>query len=260
MRDPAPVLNTDKMFAYELATPPDPIRRPYSAPPKQPHKIRDAQEERFRFEPEGPQWYQAAQGWRKALQPTPHTPEPKRLVLRTDKVLPYMLQTSSCKSVVSPTQRSCYRQVLGESVGELYSEVVEILGVATEQLRQGLYEDAVKSLDRAMQFKPDTPEGWVLVTKILCRRGKSYESMREYDSALTDARRCLEINPDCVSGYILAGTATQHMGKLKQAVKWFKQGLVVSPGHKHLKAKLERAQYLARVKRYGFFENVIGTF
>eukprot|EP00658_Telonema_sp_P-2_P029209 TRINITY_DN2224_c0_g1_i4.p1 TRINITY_DN2224_c0_g1~~TRINITY_DN2224_c0_g1_i4.p1 ORF type:complete len:177 (-),score=10.66 TRINITY_DN2224_c0_g1_i4:137-667(-) len=133
--------------------------------------------------------------------------------------------------------------------------------VVTEPtVSRGLYEDAVKSLDRAMQFKPDTPEGWVLVTKILCRRGKSYESMREYDSALTDARRCLEINPDCVSGYILAGTATQHMGKLKQAVKWFKQGLVVSPGHKHLKAKLERAQYLARVKRYGFFENVIGTF
>ena len=69
------------------------------------------------------------------------------------------------------------------------------LFLAGQYMSEGLYPEAVETLDDAVAFKPDFAEGYAL-------RGEALAAMGQYDRALEDLARAIELDSEIVEAYV----------------------------------------------------------
>jgi tetratricopeptide (TPR) repeat protein len=112
------------------------------------------------------------------------------------------------------------------------------LGIALEQ--QGLYQEALKAYDRAVQLRPDDAE-------LLASRGTILHRLRRFDEAVADNQRAHARNP--ASPYICnnVGAALQLLCRDEEALPWFDRAIARKPDL--IMALINKASSLAQLRR-----------
>ena len=96
------------------------------------------------------------------------------------------------------------------------------LGVALKDL--GRLQEAVASLSKAVQLKPDFAEAHSSLGTALHRQGLLDEAIASYDKAL-------QIKPDLAEAYNNRGAALKDRGRLDEAIASFGNALRVKPDY-----------------------------
>ena len=100
------------------------------------------------------------------------------------------------------------------------SMVLCVLGGVLQAL--GRPEQAVKSLEKAIQLKPDYAEAHYNHGITLQKLGQLEEAMKSFDKAI-------RLEPDFADAYSNRGTALQHLGQLKAAMKSYDKAIQLKP-------------------------------
>jgi tetratricopeptide (TPR) repeat protein len=93
-------------------------------------------------------------------------------------------------------------------------------GVALDNL--GKYEKAIASWDRALEIKPDKHEAWY-------NRGNALDNLGRYEEAIASWDRALEIKPDKHEASYNRGNALGNLGRYEQAIASYDQALEIKP-------------------------------
>ena len=85
------------------------------------------------------------------------------------------------------------------------------------------YDDAVKSLTRALRLRPRMP--WALVL-----RGNAYYDLDRYDESIADHTRALEMNPNDAVALMNRGNARTLNGAYDEAIADYNRAIDLNPG------------------------------
>ncbi|HKD77965.1 MAG TPA: tetratricopeptide repeat protein, partial [Ktedonobacterales bacterium] len=115
-----------------------------------------------------------------------------------------------------------------------------LFGLATALEQQGLYQEALKAYDRAVQLRPDDAELWA-------SRGAILHRQRRFEEAVADNLRAHALNP--ASPYICnnTGAALQLLRRDENALPWFDKALALKPDF--IMALINKASSLAQLRR-----------
>lgn len=86
------------------------------------------------------------------------------------------------------------------------------------------HNDSIFWYSRAIDLSGDKPS-W----KIYANRGKAYILVKEYASAMEDARKCMELRPDAPQGYLTLGDVLKVLKRFHDAIDTIRQGLAACP-------------------------------
>ena len=81
----------------------------------------------------------------------------------------------------------------------------------SEQCDLGDFEGALKSYDKALEFKPDKDEAWY-------NRGNALYSLGRLEDAIASYDKALEIKPDLHEAWNNRGNALDNLGRLEEAI------------------------------------------
>ena len=87
---------------------------------------------------------------------------------------------------------------------------------------KGLFNDAIESLEKAIELKPDDPEAWHNKGCVLGKLGKYKEELKAYDKAI-------ELKPDYPEAWNNKGVALAERGKHDEALGAFEKAIELKP-------------------------------
>ncbi|MCJ7565209.1 MAG: tetratricopeptide repeat protein [Candidatus Aminicenantes bacterium] len=87
---------------------------------------------------------------------------------------------------------------------------------------KGFFNEAIESVDKALELKPDSPDAWYNKGVILSKLGKYEEALRAYDKAL-------ELKPDSPSAWYNKGVALSKHGKYEEALRAYDKAIELKP-------------------------------
>jgi tetratricopeptide (TPR) repeat protein len=97
-----------------------------------------------------------------------------------------------------------------------------LLGLATALEQQGLYQEALKAYDRAVQLRPDDAELWA-------SRGTILHRLRRFDEAIADNSRAHALAPASPDICNNIGASLQLLCRDGEALPWFGKALALRP-------------------------------
>ncbi|MCC3427648.1 MAG: CHAT domain-containing protein [Microcoleus sp. PH2017_01_SCD_O_A] len=92
-----------------------------------------------------------------------------------------------------------------------------------EQNDLGLFEQAIASYEKALEFKPDFYQAWINRGCILC------DNFNKYEEAIASFDKALEIKPDFDKAWYNMGIALDNFGKLEDAIASWDKALEIKP-------------------------------
>jgi tetratricopeptide (TPR) repeat protein len=105
----------------------------------------------------------------------------------------------------------------------------------------GRYEEAIKSYDRAISFKPDEPEAW-------SNRGVSLGKLGRYEEAIKSYDRAILFSPDKYDAGYNRGVALLNLGRYEEAIESYDRVISFKPNDHE--AWSSRGVSLERLGRY----------
>ncbi len=115
-----------------------------------------------------------------------------------------------------------------------------LLSLATALEGQGLYQEAFKALDRAVQLKPADAESWA-------SRGIILHKLKRFEEAVRDYQRAHELNPASPDICNNIGASLQFLCRDAEALPWFDKALALRPNF--VMALINKASSLAQMRR-----------
>ena len=106
---------------------------------------------------------------------------------------------------------------------------------------RGKYEDALTSLNWAIELEPDNPAA-------LNNRGVTYARLERYDEALADYNRALELKPDYTDALYNRGTAYIRLERYDEALADYNRALELKPDYTD--ALCNRGTAYVKLERY----------
>jgi len=97
------------------------------------------------------------------------------------------------------------------------------------------YEQAVEYFTNAIEL---APENHVLYSN----RSAAYASLEQFHQAFSDANKVVELKPDWPKGYSRKGVALQGLGKKKEAMECYKEGLKFDPNNEQFQSEIEQLE------------------
>ncbi len=88
--------------------------------------------------------------------------------------------------------------------------------------RQGHFQQAIESFDRALEIDPEFSEAYR-------KRGLSYRELGDFDRCFADYDRALAADPENTQAYRSYAMALQKLDRHSEAVQWADRGLAVDP-------------------------------
>ena len=90
--------------------------------------------------------------------------------------------------------------------------------------KQGKYEEAIASYDKAIELKPDYADAWHNKGVILGKQGKYEEEIASYDKAI-------ELKPDDAEAWYNKGVALGEQGKHEEAIASYGKAIELKPDY-----------------------------
>ncbi|WP_293355774.1 MULTISPECIES: phytanoyl-CoA dioxygenase family protein [unclassified Microcoleus] len=139
----------------------------------------------------------------------------------------YLQQAQGVEGVISyyrsriasnPDDIQLYHQVLTikPDDGQIYLQLGNAL------VRQNRFDDAIASIQTALQFQPDNFE-------IHLELGKVLEKEQKWDDAINSYRRAIELNPDYSWSHQHLGDALAEVGQIHEASTCYRRALQLQP-------------------------------
>jgi tetratricopeptide (TPR) repeat protein/beta-lactamase regulating signal transducer with metallopeptidase domain len=110
--------------------------------------------------------------------------------------------------------------IMGTQPGSKNAGVYISRGISC--LKEGLIEDALSNLNRAIDLDPGNAAAYVA-------RGSAYFRQGRFDSVISDCTRAIEINPDLAVAYQNRGSAYYRLGNLDNAVSDYSRAIELNP-------------------------------
>ncbi|MEG4409027.1 tetratricopeptide repeat protein [Microcoleus sp. MON2_D5] len=92
-----------------------------------------------------------------------------------------------------------------------------------EQSDLGDFEGALKSYDKALEFKPDFYRAWNSRGIILC------DNLKRYEEAIASFNKALEIKPNFHVAWYNRGVALRNLGRFEEAITSYDKALEIKP-------------------------------
>jgi tetratricopeptide (TPR) repeat protein len=105
------------------------------------------------------------------------------------------------------------------------------------QNAMGRYNDSLVSADRAVALNPDLPYAWI-------NRGTALIHLGQYEEALNASERATVLDPESPEAWINSGTALIGLGRYDEAVNASERALAFAPASAEAMANLEKSQAL----------------
>jgi tetratricopeptide (TPR) repeat protein len=107
------------------------------------------------------------------------------------------------------------------------------------QNAMGRYNDSLVSADRAVALNPDLPYAWI-------NRGTALIHLGQNEEALNASERATGLDPDSPEAWINTGTALIGLGRYEEAVNASERALALDPASVEAQANLEKSQGLLK--------------
>lgn len=106
-------------------------------------------------------------------------------------------------------------QSFAENSQDYYNEGVEYL-------KQGQNQNAVDSLQKAVELDPNYAEAYSAL-------GAAYRAMDKYNEAIDACKKAINIVPDVADPYVTMGSAYYMLGKTQEAINACKKAIKLNP-------------------------------
>ncbi len=93
-----------------------------------------------------------------------------------------------------------------------------------DQLMRGDFIDAIASLDKALEIKPDDHAAWY-------NRGVALDSLGRLEEAIASLDKALEIQPDFYDAWNNRGRALFNLGRFQEAIASFDRAIALKPDY-----------------------------
>ena len=103
-----------------------------------------------------------------------------------------------------------------------YTEAHNNLGVTLQNL--GLMDEAVKSYEKALAFKPD-------YTEAHNNLGNIFKELEQLDAAVKSYEKVIAINPDYPEAHYNLGNTLRQLGQLETAIKSYEKVIAIKPDY-----------------------------
>jgi tetratricopeptide (TPR) repeat protein len=107
------------------------------------------------------------------------------------------------------------------------------------QNAMGRYNDSLLSADQAIALNPDLPYAWI-------NRGTSLIQLGRYEEAFNASERATVIDPASPEAWINTGTALIGLGRYEEAVNASERALALAPASAEAQENLEKSQRLLK--------------
>lgn len=119
----------------------------------------------------------------------------------------------------------------------------ELKKLANETFKEHHFAHAVELYSRAIEVTPGNAILWA-------NRAFAHTKLEEYALAVTDASKAVELDPTYIKGYYRRGTAHLAMGKVKDALKDFKQAAKAAPRDADAMRRLKECEKAVKDQKF----------
>ena len=88
--------------------------------------------------------------------------------------------------------------------------------------KQGLYEQAIKEYDKAIELNPT-------IAKTYVNRAAAYLQLGQFQQAIQDSDKAIQLDPAQALGYANRGRAYLELGQLQQAIQDLDKAIELAP-------------------------------